>query len=112
MRQQCPDRAGDRIARLVLAARDRKLHIGAHALHRLAGGKQHAEDRTVRMLRQYRDHVVDCGIDAGGCGVAARLDLLVAGIIGNAVDHRLRPGIHVLIAHVGETSDGLEAFGR
>ena len=112
MGQQRPDRAGDRVARLVLAARDRQLDVGAHALDRQAGGQQHAEDRGVRMPRHHRDHVVDRGVDAGGGGVAARLDLLIAGVIGDAVDHRLRPGIHVLEPHVGEPGDVLEAFGR
>ena len=64
------------------------------------------------MFRHHRNHVVDRGIDPGGGGVAARLDFLVAGVIGDAVDHRLRPGVHVLEAHVGETGDVLQAFGR
>ena len=44
--------------------------------------------------------------------MAARLDLLVAGVVGDAVDHRLRPRVHVLEAHVGEPGDVLQAFGR
>ena len=80
--------------------------------HRHAGRQQHAEDRGVRMFRHHRNHVVDRGIDAGGGGVAARLDLLVAGVVGDAVDHRLRPRVHVLIAHVGEAGDVLQALGR
>ena len=36
MRQQRPGRAGNRIARLVLAAGDRKLDVGADAFHVLA----------------------------------------------------------------------------
>ena len=64
------------------------------------------------MRCQHRDHVVDRGIDAGGGGVAARLDLLVTGVVGDAVDHRLRPRVHVLIAHVGEAGDVLQALGR
>ena len=47
-----------------------------------------------------------------GGGVAARLDLLVAGVVGDAVDHRLRPRVHVLVAHVGQPGDVLQAFGR
>ena len=112
MRQQRPDRAGDGVARLVLAAGDRQLDVGADALHRHAGRQQHAEDRRVRMFRHHRNHVVDRGIDAGGGGMAARLDLLVAGVVGDAVDHRLRPRIHVLIAHVGEAGDVLQALRR
>ena len=64
------------------------------------------------MFGHNRDHVVDRGVDPGGGGVAARLDLLVAAVIGDAVDHRLRPCVHVLIAHVGQASDVLQAFGR
>ncbi len=37
---------------------------------------------------------------------------LVAAVIGDAVDHRLRPRVHVLEAHVGEAGDVLQAFGR
>ena len=48
----------------------------------------------------------------GGGGMAARLDLLVAGVVGDAVDHRLRPRVHVLKAHVGQPGDVLQAFGR
>ena len=44
--------------------------------------------------------------------MAARLDRRIAGIVGDAVDHRLRPGVHVLEAHVGEAGDVLQAFGR
>ena len=44
--------------------------------------------------------------------MAARLNLLVAGVVGDAVDHRLRPRVHVLVAHVGEPGDVLQAFGR
>ena len=44
--------------------------------------------------------------------MAARLDLLVAGVIGDAVDHRLRPRVHVLVAHVGQPGDVLQALGR
>ena len=64
------------------------------------------------MLCHHRNHVVDRGIDAGGGGMAACLDLLVAGVIGDAVDHRLRPRVHVLVAHVGQPGDVLQAFGR
>ena len=63
-------------------------------------------------FRHHRDHVVDRGIDAGGGGMAARLDLFVAGVVGDAVDHRLRPRVHVLIAHVGQAGDVLQAFRR
>src|SRR5712672_2398133 len=44
--------------------------------------------------------------------VAARLDLFVAGVVGDAVDHRLRPRVHIFKAHVGEAGDVLQAFGR
>ncbi len=64
------------------------------------------------MFRHHRNHVVDRGIDPGGGGMAARLDLLVAAVIGDAVDHRLRPRVHVLKAHVGQPGDVLQAFGR
>ena len=78
----------------------------------LAGRQQHAEDRGVRVLPHHGDHVVDRGIDACCGGVAARLDLLVAGVVGDAVDHRLRPRVHVLEAHVGQAGDVLQALGR
>ena len=58
------------------------------------------------------NHVVDRGVDAGGRGMAARLDCRVCGVIGDAVDHRLRPRVHVLEPHVGEPGDVLQAFGR
>ena len=45
MGQQRPYRPGDRIARLVLAAGDRKLDVGAHAFHRQAAWQHHAEGR-------------------------------------------------------------------
>ena len=64
------------------------------------------------MFGHHRDHVVDRGIDARGGGMAARLDFLVAGVVGDAVDHRLRPRVHVREAHVGEAGDVLQAFGR
>ena len=112
MRQQRPHRARNGVARLVLAARDRQLDVGADAFHVLPRSQQHAEDRGVGVLRHHRDHVVDRRIDARGGGVAARLDLLVAGVVGNAVDHRLRPRVHVLEAHVGQSGDVLQAFGR
>jgi hypothetical protein len=110
MGQQRPDRAGNGIARLVLAARNRKLDVGADAVDVLAGRKQHAEDRAVGMFRHHGDHIVDRRIDPGGRGMAARLDFLIAGVIGDAVDHRLRPGVHVLKAHVGQPGDVLQAF--
>ena len=64
----------------------------------------------VGVFGHHRNHVVDRGIDTGGRGMAARLDFLAAGIIGDAVDHRLRPRIHVLKAHVGQPGDVLQAF--
>ena len=64
------------------------------------------------MFGDHRDHFVDRRVNAGGGGMAARLHLLVAGIVGDAVDHRLRPRVHVLVTHVGETRDVLEALGR
>ena len=44
--------------------------------------------------------------------MAARFDVRIAGVVGDAVDHRLRPGVHVLKAHVGEPGDVLQAFRR
>ena len=64
MREQRPHRAGNGLARLVLAAGDRELDVGAHALHRHAGGNEDAEDALVRVLPHHRQHVVDRGIDA------------------------------------------------
>ena len=112
MCEQRPHCAGNGVARLVLAARDRKLDVGAHAFHRHAAVQHHPEQAEVRLLRQHRHHVVDRSIDAGSGGMAARLDGGIAGVIGDAVDHALRPRVHVLEAHVGQPRDRLQAFGR
>src|SRR3954447_15076197 len=53
MAQQRPHRAGDRLARLVLAAGYRELDVGTHALHRHARCEQYAEDALVGMLAHH-----------------------------------------------------------
>ncbi len=54
MRQQRPDAAGDRLARLVLPARDRELDVVAHVLFRHAAVDHHAEQRVVRRFAHRR----------------------------------------------------------
>ena len=66
----------------------------------------------VRHFPHHRQHVVDRHIDAGGRRMAARLYVRIAGVVGDAVDHGLRPAIHLPIADVGEARDRLEAFAR
>ena len=112
MGQQCPCKTGDGVARLVLAAADRQLDVGADAVHRHAGLKHHRQQAVVRGPAKLGDHRVDRRIDAPRRLVAARLDVRIAGIVRDAVDHGLGPGIHVLEAHVGEAGDRLEAFRR
>ena len=113
MRQQRPHRAGDRIARLVLAAADRKLDVGAHALHRHAGLQHHAEQaRGPGFLDSTGSMSSIAASMPAVARVAARLHRGIAGIVGDAVDHALRPRIHVLKAHVGQAGDRLQAFGR
>ena len=50
MRQQRPDAAGDRLARLVLPAADGELDVVAHVCFRHAAMDHHAEQRMVRRL--------------------------------------------------------------
>ncbi len=44
--------------------------------------------------------------------MAARFDRRVADVVRDAVDHSLRPRVHVLEAHVAEPGDRLQAFRR
>ena len=44
--------------------------------------------------------------------MATRLDLWIARVIGNAVDHALAPGIHILEAHVLKPGHGFQRTGR
>ena len=93
------------IASLILA---RMLSIG------MAGVQQHAEDRAVVRRASCTTGTMS-SIAASMPAVAAwqrASTCLVAGVIGDAVDHRLRPRVHVLEAHVGQAGDVLQAFGR
>src|SRR4051812_30040028 len=44
--------------------------------------------------------------------MAARFDGWIAGVIRDALDHRLRPAVNLLVAGVGEPGDQLEALAR
>ena len=110
--QQCPDRTGDGIAGLVLPPADGQLDIGPDALHGHPGFERHTQEAAVRVLRDGRNHVVYRDVDSGCCSMAPRFDVSLSGVVGDPVDHGLRPGIHVLKPHVGQPGDRLEALCR
>ena len=109
MGDQGPGGPGDGVARLVLAARDDQLDIGAGAVGAHPARDHHGKGRALRRLLP---HLGDMGVDRGRGGVAARLDLRVARIVGTAVDHRLADVVHMGRRHAGQPGDGLQRLGR
>ncbi len=59
-----------------------------------------------------REHVVDRRVDGRRRFVATPFDLGIAVVVRDALDHRLRPRVHVLVADVGQAGHRLQALGR
>ena len=112
MGEEGPDRPCDRLAGLVLPSADRELDVGASLRLREASLEHHAEEGVVGSAAHDREHVVDRRVDGRGRFVATPFDLGIAVVVRDALDHRLRPRVHVLVADVGQAGHRLQALGR
>ena len=110
--EQRPGRPGNGVARFVLSARDRQLHIGADRGFGQPGLHHHRQQRKIGGGGQFWQARGDVGIDRGGAIVAAGRDRRIAGVIGAAVDHALADPVHFGPGHIGQPGQGPERLAR